>query len=98
MQIGVAQLLVDCDWELAGVRKKDAMDPARVRGKQLPPELLAEERGMHSSIEAHVKRLLQGNSYGKLEALQSQTEAQMLSGMAKVVEYWEALLKHRILG
>ncbi|XP_027147862.1 cactin-like isoform X2 [Coffea eugenioides] len=86
-------LLVVCDWELAEVRKKDALDRARVRGERLPPELLAEERGMHSSIEADVKRLLQGKSYVELEALQSQIEAQMQSGTAKVVEYWEAVLK-----
>ena len=82
-----------CDWELAEVRKKDALDRARVRGERLPPELLAVDRGMHSSIEADVKRLLQGKSYVELEALQSQIEAQMQSGTAKVVEYWEAVLK-----
>ncbi|KAI5677696.1 hypothetical protein M9H77_08646 [Catharanthus roseus] len=86
-------LLVVCNWELAEARKKDALDRARVRGEQLPPELLAEERGMHSSIEAEVKRHLQGKTYGELEALQSQIESQMQSGTAKVVEYWEALLK-----
>lgn len=86
-------LLVVCDWELAEVRKKDALDRARVRGERLPPELLAEERGMHSSIEADVKGLLQGKSYGELEVLQLQIEAQMQSGTAKVVEYWEAVLK-----
>lgn len=85
--------MVVCNWELAEARKKDALDRARVRGEQLPPELLAEERGMHSSIEAEVKRHLQGKTYGELEALQSQIESQMQSGTAKVVEYWEALLK-----
>lgn len=82
-----------CNWELAEARKKDVLDRARVRGEQLPPELLAEERGMHSSIEADVKNLLQGRTYVQLEALQSQIESQMQSGTAKVVEYWEALLK-----
>ncbi|KAL7170323.1 hypothetical protein ACSBR2_035233 [Camellia fascicularis] len=86
-------LLVVCDWELAEVRKKDALDRARVRGEQPPAELLAEERGLHSSIETDVKNLLQGKSYGELEALQSQIESQMRSGTAKVVEYWEAVLK-----
>ncbi|CAI9100071.1 OLC1v1036996C1 [Oldenlandia corymbosa var. corymbosa] len=86
-------LLVVCDWELREARKKDALDRARVRGERLPPELLAEERGMHSSIEADVKNLLHGKSYAELEALQSQIESQMQSGSAKVVEYWEALLK-----
>lgn len=86
-------LLVVCDWELAEARKKDALDRARVRGEQPPAELLAEERGLHSSIEADVKNLLQGKTYGELEALQSQIESQMRSGTAKVVEYWEAILK-----
>lgn len=86
-------LLVVCDWELAEARKKDALDRARVRGEQPPAELLAEERGLHSSIDADVKNLLQGKTYGELEALQSQIESQMRSGTAKVVEYWEAILK-----
>lgn len=82
-----------CDWELAEARKKDALDRARVRGEDPPAELLAEERGMHSSIESDVRDLLEGKSYGELEALQSQIELQMRSGTAKVVEYWEAVIK-----
>ncbi|KAK1389566.1 Cactin [Heracleum sosnowskyi] len=86
-------LLVVCDWELAEARKKDALDRARVRGEQPPAELLAEERGLHSSIEADVKNLLQGKTYGELEVLHAEIESQMRSGTAKVVEYWEAILK-----
>ncbi|XP_022144570.1 cactin [Momordica charantia] len=86
-------LLVVCDWELAEARKKDALDRARVRGEEPPAELLAEERGLHSSIETDVKNLLEGKTYGELEALQSQIESQMRSGTAKVVEYWEAVVK-----
>lgn len=86
-------LLVVCEWELSEARKKDALDRARVRGEKLPPEMIGEERGMHMSIEADVKSLLQGKTYGELEALQSQIESQMRSGTAKVVEYWEAILK-----
>ena len=82
-----------CDWELAEARKKDALDRARVRGEQPPAELLAEERGLHSSIEADVKNLLQGKTYSELEVLQAEIESQMRSGTAKVVEYWEAILK-----
>ena len=55
--------------------------------------MLAEERGLHSSIETDVKNLLEGKTYGELEALQSQIESQMRSGTAKVVEYWEAVIK-----
>ncbi|KAI3724031.1 hypothetical protein L2E82_35795 [Cichorium intybus] len=86
-------LSVVCDWELAEARKKDTLDRARVRGEQPPAELLAEERGLHSSIEADVKKLLDGKSFVALEALQTQIESQMRSGTAKVVEYWEAVLK-----
>ncbi|XWS43498.1 hypothetical protein CRYUN_Cryun16bG0109300 [Craigia yunnanensis] len=86
-------LMVVCDWELAEARKKDALDRARVRGEQPPAELLAEERGLHSSIEADVKNLLEGKTHRELEALQSQIESQMRTGTAKVVEYWEAVLK-----
>ncbi|TXG58385.1 hypothetical protein EZV62_016214 [Acer yangbiense] len=86
-------LLVVCDWELAEARKKDALDRARVRGEEPPPELLAEERGLHSSIEEDVRRLLQGKTHTELEALQTQIESQMRAGTAKVVEYWEAILK-----
>jgi len=83
-----------CDWELAEVRKKDAFDRARVRGEEPPAELLAEERGLHSSVEPDVKRLLQGKTRAELEALQVHIESEMRSGTAKVVEYWEAILKH----
>ncbi|WCJ34410.1 Cactin [Euphorbia peplus] len=86
-------LLVVCNWELAESRKKDALDRARVRGEEPPPEVLAEERGLHSSIETDVRNLLEGKSSNELEALRSQIEAQMSSGSAKVVEYWEAVLK-----
>ncbi|PIN05674.1 Cactin [Handroanthus impetiginosus] len=86
-------LLVVCEWELAEARKRDALERARVRGEQLPPEMIGEERGLHASIEADVKSLLQGKTYGELEALQSQIESQMRSGTAKVVEYWEAVIK-----
>ncbi|KOM29244.1 hypothetical protein LR48_Vigan641s003200 [Vigna angularis] len=87
-------LLLVCDWELAEVRKKDAFDRARVRGEEPPAELLAEERGLHSSVEPDVKRLLQGKTRAELEALQVHIESEMRSGTAKVVEYWEAILKH----
>ncbi|EOY25679.1 Cactus-binding domain, C-terminal, Cactin, central region [Theobroma cacao] len=86
-------LLVVCDWELSEARNKDALDQARVRGEEPPAELLAEERRVPFSIEADVKNLLEGKTHRELEGLQSQIESQMRTGMAKVVEYWEAVLK-----
>ncbi|KAK7267846.1 hypothetical protein RIF29_20525 [Crotalaria pallida] len=87
-------LLLVCDWELAEARKRDALDRARVRGEEPPAEVLAEERGLHSSVEPDVKRLLQGKTYGELVALEMHIESEMRTGTAKVVEYWEAVLKH----
>lgn len=85
--------MVVCDWELAEAQKKDALDRARVRGEEPPAELLAEERGLHSSIEADVRNLLEGKTHKELEALHTKIELQMRAGTAKVVEYWEAILK-----
>lgn len=86
-------LMVVCNWELAEARKRDALDRARVRGEQPPAEILAEERGMHSSIEADVKSLLEGKTSSELENMRTEIESEMRSGTAKVVEYWEAVLK-----
>uniref|UniRef100_A0A1D1YC09 Splicing factor Cactin n=1 Tax=Anthurium amnicola TaxID=1678845 RepID=A0A1D1YC09_9ARAE len=86
-------MMVVCDWELAEARKRDAIDRARVRGEEPPAEVLAEERGLHSSIKADTMNLLEGKTLDELEALQRKIESQMLSGTAKVVEFWEAVLK-----
>ncbi|CAA7409526.1 unnamed protein product [Spirodela intermedia] len=92
IQFWEAMMLV-CNWELAEARKRDAIDRARVRGEKPPPEVLAEERGLHSSIETDARRLLEAKTLDELEALQRKIESQMLSGTAKVVEFWEAVLK-----
>lgn len=86
-------LMTVCNWELAEARKREALDRARVRGEEPPAEILAEERGLHSSIETDVKLLLQTKSSNELEAMHRQIESEMRSGTAKVVEYWEAVLK-----
>lgn len=86
-------LMVICDWELGEARKRDALDRARVRGEEPPADILAEERGLHLSIETDVKDLLEGKTFNELESMQRQIESQMRSGTAKVVEYWEAVLK-----
>ncbi|KAK8938555.1 hypothetical protein KSP39_PZI011413 [Platanthera zijinensis] len=86
-------LMVVCNWELAEARKKDALDRARVRGEKPPADILAEERGLHSSVESDVKGLLEGKSFAELEKMQENIGSQMRSGTAKVVEYWEAVLK-----
>ncbi|CAI0469285.1 unnamed protein product [Linum tenue] len=86
-------LLVVCNWELAEARKKDALDRARVRGEEPPAELLAEERGMHRGIESDVRDLLEGKTSSELDAAKSKIELLLSSGEARVVEYWQAVLK-----
>ncbi|AES60667.1 putative cactin, central domain-containing protein [Medicago truncatula] len=87
-------LLLVSDWELAEARKKDAIDRARVRGEEPPAEVLAEQRGLHNSVEPDVKKLLQGKTHAELEALQAHIESEMRTGAAKLVEYWETVLKY----
>ncbi|CAN1854358.1 CTN [Linum perenne] len=74
-------LLVVCNWELSEARKKDALDR------------LAEERGMHSAIEADVREFLEGKTSSELDESKSKIEALLSSGEGRVVEYWQAVLK-----
>ncbi|KAI4341321.1 hypothetical protein MLD38_026056 [Melastoma candidum] len=86
-------LLVVGDWELAEARRKDALDRARVRGEEPPAELLTEERGMHSSIETDVREYLQKKTCKELDDIHAKVQSQLSSGTAKVVEFWEVILK-----
>ncbi|KAJ4700782.1 cactin [Melia azedarach] len=49
--------------------------------------------GLHFCVEADVKKLLQGQTYRGLEALQKSIWSMMHDGTAKVVEFWEAVLR-----
>ncbi|KAL6221059.1 hypothetical protein ACLB2K_008811 [Fragaria x ananassa] len=81
-------LLVVCDSELVEARRKDAADRARVRGEEPP----AERKGLHSSVEADVKAVLdQYSTFRELELLEHQTE-EKVSGEDKLTEFWEAIL------
>ncbi|KAH9735289.1 Cactin [Citrus sinensis] len=71
----------------------DRATPTHVEGEEPLAELIAEERGLHSSIEADVRNLLEGKTHKELEALQTKIDLQMCAGTAMVVEYWEAILK-----
>ncbi|KAL6226591.1 hypothetical protein ACLB2K_000553 [Fragaria x ananassa] len=81
-------LLVVCDSELVEARRKDAADRARVRGEEPP----AERKGLHSSVEADVKAVLdQYSTFRELELLEHQTE-EKVNGEDKLTEFWEAIL------
>ncbi|EFJ19424.1 hypothetical protein SELMODRAFT_177683 [Selaginella moellendorffii] len=86
-------MMVVCDWELAESLKKDGVDKARVRGEEPGQELMADDFGLHKSVDPDVKTLLHNMSYRQLEEEQVKIEEQMRSGSAKIVEFWESLLK-----
>eukprot|EP00850_Spirogloea_muscicola_P022229 SM000283S10701 [mRNA] locus=s283:51650:59132:- [translate_table: standard] len=86
-------MLKICEYEIAEATKRDVLDRARVRGEEPPAEYLAEERGLHASVDEDVKSMLLGKTSPELSDLERQIVRQMESGTAKVVEYWEAVLK-----
>lgn len=77
--------MVVCSQELAEAQKRDAIDRVKIRGEEPPTEILAEERGLHSSVEADVMNLLEGKSSNEIELMQQQIESQMESGTTKNV-------------
>jgi hypothetical protein len=81
--------MVVCEWELGEARKRDALDRARVRGEEPPPEVLAEERGLHASIEGDVKSLLDGKTSTELVKKLPQSLAEERGLQA--VELWQKL-------
>ncbi|KAF7801429.1 Cactus-binding domain, C-terminal, Cactin, central region [Senna tora] len=50
-------------------------------------------RGVHYSVETEVDHLLHGKTCSELEIIRMNIESQMLSGTAKIVEFWEAVLR-----
>ncbi|KAM7501035.1 hypothetical protein LguiA_025449 [Lonicera macranthoides] len=70
---------------------------AEIRLREGRPKLNVSKRNKPGCIqvfELDVKNLLQSKTYLELEELKTDIDSQMRSGAAKVVEYWEAVLKH----
>ena len=64
-----------------------------VQASTPPPELLADEQGLHKAVDEEVAAMLAGRSSAELAEMQQQIESKMASGTAKVIEYWEAVMK-----
>ncbi|RZC73499.1 hypothetical protein C5167_048980 [Papaver somniferum] len=79
--------------DIATVLDMDRVTPRHIAYWDALLVLLAEQRGLHPSIEGDVKNFLHGKTYQELEVFQAQIESQMRSGGAMVVEFWEAVLK-----
>ncbi|KAF5198616.1 Cactin [Thalictrum thalictroides] len=72
-------LLLLCDWEIQAATDNDSLQ--QKSKLELP-----------SSVKEDVEDFLKGKTHKELEDLLSQTESQLCSGNAKVIEFWEALL------
>lgn len=55
--------------------------------------LVLGKTGVHSSIEPGVKNFFDGKNHRELVALQDQIDSEMRSGKARVVEFWEIVLR-----
>ncbi|CAI9108667.1 OLC1v1008334C3 [Oldenlandia corymbosa var. corymbosa] len=77
-------VLVICEWQLVDANRRGAVNEFGVGG----------EGRISSSIVEEVRSELNGKSCSELEALEVQIMAQMRSGQAKLVEYWQELLEY----
>ena len=88
--------------ELARARERDAVDRARVRGRD-PAEAAAQardvhDRGLHAQVERDVAEMLEGKSRAELEALEAEVSATLADPDAPEVEYWQAVLRRISVG
>ncbi|CAI5473382.1 unnamed protein product [Closterium sp. Yama58-4] len=86
-------MMVVCNHEIAETTRRDIIDRARVRGEEPPADVLEEERGLHSAVGADVAETLAVAGSEELSRMEERIAGQMETGSAKVVEYWEAVLK-----
>ena len=80
-----------CAWERNQAERREAADRAAVRG--LPPPQVANEPGLHASLDEDVARLFVGKSYGQLLDLRAGVADSLASGTAAEPEYWQAVLR-----
>lgn len=77
-------MMVICESEIADGKRRDALELARVRGEDPPPEYAIEDAGLHASVDADVKSMLTGKSHEELAKMEAQIQEKMAQGTAKV--------------
>lgn len=77
-------MMVIAEAEIAEAKRRDALELARVRGEEPPPEYAADDMGLHASVDADVKSMLTGKSHEELAKMEAQIEEKMAQGTAKV--------------
>ena len=88
--------------ELARARERDAVDRARVRGRD-PAEAAAQardaqDRGLHEQVDADVAEMLLGKSRAELESLEAEVAATLADPDSAETEYWQAVLRRIAVG
>jgi hypothetical protein len=83
--------------ELARAKERDAVDRARVRGRD-PAEAAAQardavDRGLHEQIDADVAEMLNGKTRLELESLEAEVVKTLDDPDAPETEYWQAVLR-----
>ena len=83
--------------ELARAKERDAVDRARVRGRD-PAEAAAQardavDRGLHEQIDADVAEMLNGKTRVELESLEAEVVQTLDDPDAPETEYWQAVLR-----
>lgn len=83
--------------ELARAKERDAVDRARVRGRD-PAEAAAQardavDRGLHEQIDADVAEMLNGKTRLELESLEAEVVQTLDDPDAPETEYWQAVLR-----
>ena len=86
-----------CDDELANARRRDAVDRARVRGKDASAASAQArdviDQGLHEQVENDVAEMLVGKSRLELEGLEREVADTLSDPHAPELEYWQAVLR-----
>jgi len=85
-----ACLMVVAETQLQEAERRDTVDRAHLRGEPVPEEV-AQEAGLHASIEKDLEGLMADKSHGELLELDEGITAQLESGECADPEYWDAV-------
>mmetsp|Transcript_16090 Transcript_16090/g.41105 ORF Transcript_16090/g.41105 Transcript_16090/m.41105 type:complete len:678 (+) Transcript_16090:112-2145(+) len=83
-------LMTVCKSHLAEAARRDEMDRAHMRGETITPAV-AQESGLHVSIDADLGEMMRDKSHGQLLELDEDIQQQLQDGECADPEYWEAV-------
>lgn len=83
-------LMTVCLSHLAEAARRDETDRAHMRGESVVPAM-AQETGLHASIDADLQEMMRDKSHGQLLELDEEIKQQLEEGDCADPEYWEAV-------